>query len=192
MERRQPSCTSLRLRSQSSQYAASSWATGAVGSTIAAAPRPPEAPLSLSVCSWESPDPLVLWEAQFGDFANGAQIVIDQMLSSCETKWLYQSGLVLLLPHGQDGAGPEHSSCRIERFLQICNSQAVARGAPCIAAPRAAGAFFDKSITEAPNMVVAVPTTPANYFHLLRRQVRTLVFACGGLLHDPCVRSFFR
>ena len=128
--------------------------------------------ISNSPCSWESPDPLVVWEAQFGDFFNGAQIVIDQMLSSCETKWLRQSGLVLLLPHGQDGAGPEHSSCRIERFLQLCNSQAVARGAACVVAPRPSGSFKDKSVSESPNMIVAVPSTPANYFHLLRRQVR--------------------
>lgn len=121
--------------------------------------------------SWESPRGLVLWEAQFGDFANGAQIVIDQMLSGCETKWLRQSGLVLLLPHGYDGAGPEHSSARIERFLQLCNSQAVGRGAACLDPSRLPAGHSDKALHEAPNMVVAVPTTPANYFHLLRRQL---------------------
>ena len=115
--------------------------------------------------SWESPSPLVLWEAQFGDFANGAQGIIDAFIASGESKWLRASALTLLLPHGYDGAGPEHSSARIERFLQLVN-------APALSRPGAAGAAAaDKACSEAINLLVANPTTPAQYFHLLRRQV---------------------
>ncbi|XP_066886367.1 2-oxoadipate dehydrogenase complex component E1 isoform X2 [Kogia breviceps] len=103
--------------------------------------------------SIESPKLLPLWEAQFGDFFNGAQIIFDTFISGGEAKWLLQSGIVVLLPHGYDGAGPEHSSCRIERFLQMCDSAEEGVDGDTV------------------NMCVAHPSTPAQYFHLLRRQM---------------------
>lgn len=111
--------------------------------------------------SWENPKSLVMWEAQFGDFNNGAQIVIDQFLSSGESKWMRQSGLVLLLPHGYDGAGPDHSSGKLERFLQLIDT-------PALDSDRNSSDTQQYLVDV--NMSVMNLTTPANYFHALRRQ----------------------
>lgn len=112
--------------------------------------------------SQEDPNQVVIWEAQFGDFANTAQVIFDQFLSAGESKWLRQSGLVVLLPHGYDGQGPEHSSCRIERFLQMCDEDE--DDVP----PMEVEARRQIQIT---NWQIVNPSTPANYFHALRRQV---------------------
>ena len=123
--------------------------------------------------SIDNPNLLVIWEAQFGDFFNSAQLYVDTFISSGEAKWLFQSGLVMLLPHGYDGDGPEHSSCRLERFLQMCNTSPV---------------VFDSDNV---NMNIIFPTTPAQYFHALRRQqVRNfrkplIVVGPKGLLRLP-------
>ncbi|KAF8498860.1 dehydrogenase E1 and transketolase domain-containing protein 1 [Gautieria morchelliformis] len=127
--------------------------------------------------SWERPNILPIWEAQFGDFFNGAQVMIDTFVSSAEAKWLKQSGIVILLPHGLDGAGPEHSSMRLERFLQLTNDS------------------YEFDATLNINMQIANLTTPAQYFHILRRQQlrnfrKPLVIATPkGLLRAPAAAS---
>jgi len=118
--------------------------------------------------SMASPETLTVWEAQFGDFANGAQIVIDQYIVAAEEKWKLQNGIVMLLPHGAEGQGAEHSSARLERFLTLCANQ---------------------------NIIVANVTTPANFFHLIRRQMKAryrkplIVMSPKSLLRNPKVIS---
>jgi probable 2-oxoglutarate dehydrogenase E1 component DHKTD1 len=130
--------------------------------------------------SWERPNLLPVWEAQFGDFFNGAQVIIDTFISSAESKWLKQSGIVLLLPHGVDGAGPEHSSSRLERMLQLSNDRLL---------------YQENKPYANVNIHVAFPTTPSQIFHLLRRQVKRnfrkplIVAAPKGLLRLPAASS---
>lgn len=135
--------------------------------------------------SLTSPDALVQWEAQFGDFANTAQVIVDQFISAAESKWKQRSGLVLSLPHGYDGQGPEHSSGRIERYLQLCNEDQRYFPSP---------ELLERQHQDA-NMQVAYPTTPANIFHLLRRQMHRqfrkplVLFFSKQLLRHPLAKS---
>ncbi|KAI6094416.1 thiamine diphosphate-binding protein [Pisolithus croceorrhizus] len=132
-----------------------------------------------------SPNFLTIWEAQFGDFANNAQCIIDQFIASGERKWLQRTGLVVNLPHGYDGQGPEHSSGRIERFLQLCDDH-----------PHVFPSLekIERQHQDC-NMQVVYPTTPANYFHVLRRQVHRdfrkplILFFSKALLRHPSARS---
>eukprot|EP00658_Telonema_sp_P-2_P082700 TRINITY_DN8790_c0_g1_i5.p1 TRINITY_DN8790_c0_g1~~TRINITY_DN8790_c0_g1_i5.p1 ORF type:complete len:999 (+),score=274.18 TRINITY_DN8790_c0_g1_i5:220-3216(+) len=132
----------------------------------------------------ENPNALIMWEAQFGDFANTAQVIIDQFVSSGESKWLRQNGLVMLLPHGFEGQGPEHSSARLERFLQMSDDD-----------PRFVNS--DEDMIQKANWQVCNISTPANYFHALRRQIHRefrkpmVVMSPKYLLrHKECVSTF--
>ncbi|KAF8630913.1 hypothetical protein AX17_005271 [Amanita inopinata Kibby_2008] len=132
-----------------------------------------------------SPDSLTIWEAQFGDFANNAQCIIDQFIASGERKWLQRTGLVVNLPHGYDGQGPEHSSGRLERFLQLCDDHPHVFPSP---------EKVERQHQDC-NMQVAYPSTPANYFHVLRRQIHRdfrkplILFFSKNLLRHPKARS---
>ncbi|CAG8579216.1 15798_t:CDS:2 [Cetraspora pellucida] len=125
-----------------------------------------------------NPNSLILWEGQFGDFANNAQCIIDQFIAAGEKKWLQRTGLVILLPHGYDGQGPEHSSGRLERFLQLCDDHPYVFPSP----EKMARQHQDC------NMQVVYCTTPANYFHVLRRQIHR-DFRKPNLLRHPMARS---
>ena len=135
--------------------------------------------------SLSSPNALVIWEAQFGDFANNAQCIIDQFIASGEVKWLQRTGLVMSLPHGYDGQGPEHSSGRMERYLQLCNEDPRIFPSPD---------KLDRQHQDC-NMQVAYLTEPANLFHILRRQMNRqfrkplILFFSKSLLRHPLARS---
>ncbi|KRZ75757.1 2-oxoglutarate dehydrogenase, mitochondrial, partial [Trichinella papuae] len=139
--------------------------------------------------SLSNPNALVIWEAQFGDFSNNAQCIFDQFIASGQAKWIRQSGIVCLLPHGYEGMGPEHSSARLERFLQLCNDDEERMRAP--------GPEFEGGQLMDSNMIVANCTTPANFFHLLRRQMLMpfrkplIVMTPKSLLRHPEARSPF-
>ncbi|KAH7915168.1 thiamine diphosphate-binding protein [Hygrophoropsis aurantiaca] len=132
-----------------------------------------------------SPDSLTIWEAQFGDFANNAQCIIDQFIAAGERKWVQRTGLVMSLPHGYDGQGPEHSSGRIERYLQLCDDHPHVFPSPH---------KIERQHQDC-NMQVVYPTTPSNYFHVLRRQIHRdfrkplIVFFSKSLLRHPKARS---
>ncbi|KAL3079716.1 hypothetical protein niasHS_013998 [Heterodera schachtii] len=137
-----------------------------------------------------NPNSLVIWEAQFGDFANTAQCIIDQFISSGQAKWIRQTNLTLLLPHGYEGMGPEHSSARPERFLQMCNED----DGIDLKNVNLDEAFVARQLNET-NWIVANCTTPANFFHLLRRQIYLpfrkplIVFTPKFLLRHPLAKS---
>lgn len=154
--------------------------------------------------SLHHPNTLVLWEAQFGDFSNGAQIIIDQFISSGEQKWMRQSGLVMLLPHGYEGMGPEHSSARLERYLAMCDPH------PDVYVSRDIFFFGHLALTlfsippmsmkerrqiQTSNWQIVNCTTPANYFHVLRRQLHRefrkplVIFTPKSLLRHPLAKS---
>ncbi|KAJ3110084.1 2-oxoglutarate dehydrogenase E1 component [Phlyctochytrium bullatum] len=141
--------------------------------------------------SMVSPNQLVLWEAQFGDFANTAQVMIDQFIASGEQKWLQRTGLTLLLPHGYDGQGPEHSSARMERFLQLCDQDPYVMPEFTLSDR---GWSYPRQHQDC-NMQVVYPTVPSNYFHVLRRQVirefrkPLIVFTSKSLLRHPLAKS---
>ena len=122
--------------------------------------------------SLENPTALVMWEAQFGDFFNTAQVIVDQFISSGEDKWQRQTGLVMLLPHGYEGAGPEHSSARIERFLQQTNDN-----------PSVIPSEENSKQIQQANWQCVNCTTPANYFHVLRRQLHARLPQAARRLH---------
>ncbi|KAI1825175.1 oxoglutarate dehydrogenase [Xylaria intraflava] len=135
--------------------------------------------------SLSSPNALVMWEAQFGDFANNAQCIIDQFIASGESKWMQRTGLVMSLPHGYDGQGPEHSSGRMERYLQLCNEDPRIFPSP---------AKLERQHQDC-NMQLVYMTTPANLFHVLRRQMHRqfrkplVMFFSKSLLRHPLARS---